>query len=105
MATALSSVFDEIKPPDKPKSLGVEERWLTVHRISEDNLVSGNCFANLDGKSNEPSTSGSCGSLEVSLLSIVGALALLSIDMNFWLFDVTTSASLDDKGAMSLLPG
>ncbi|KAJ0499981.1 hypothetical protein HanHA300_Chr11g0384651 [Helianthus annuus] len=41
MATALASEIDEIWPPDMAKSSAVEERSLTAHRISEDNLVSG----------------------------------------------------------------
>ncbi|KAF5780087.1 hypothetical protein HanXRQr2_Chr11g0468041 [Helianthus annuus] len=41
MATALASEIDEIWPPDMGKSSPVEERSLTAHRISEDNLVSG----------------------------------------------------------------
>ncbi|MFS7983046.1 hypothetical protein Hanom_Chr11g00969941 [Helianthus anomalus] len=43
MATALASGIDEFWPPDMSKSSAVEERSLTVQRISEDNLVSGNC--------------------------------------------------------------
>ncbi|KAL9995130.1 hypothetical protein Hdeb2414_s0011g00366221 [Helianthus debilis subsp. tardiflorus] len=43
MATALASRIDEFWPPDMSKSWAVEERSLTVQRISEDNLVSGNC--------------------------------------------------------------
>ncbi|KAJ0515794.1 hypothetical protein HanRHA438_Chr11g0481911 [Helianthus annuus] len=41
MATALASGIDEFWPPDMSKSSAVEERSLTVQRISEDNLVSG----------------------------------------------------------------
>ncbi|KAJ0545657.1 hypothetical protein HanIR_Chr08g0352221 [Helianthus annuus] len=39
MATALLSNFDKIRPPDMPKSSGVEEPTLIVHVISEDNLL------------------------------------------------------------------
>ncbi|XP_022036540.1 uncharacterized protein LOC110938709 [Helianthus annuus] len=41
MATTLASGIDEFWPPDMSKSSAVEERSLTVQRISEDNLVSG----------------------------------------------------------------
>ncbi|KAJ0507268.1 hypothetical protein HanIR_Chr11g0504411 [Helianthus annuus] len=41
MATAIASGIDEFWPPDMSKSSVVEERSLTVQRISEDNLVSG----------------------------------------------------------------
>ncbi|MFS7900608.1 hypothetical protein Hanom_Chr00s125752g01813381 [Helianthus anomalus] len=41
MATALASEIDKIWPPDMAKSSAFEERSLTAHRISEDNLVSG----------------------------------------------------------------
>ncbi|KAJ0576306.1 hypothetical protein HanIR_Chr05g0222861 [Helianthus annuus] len=41
MATALASEIGEIWPPNMAKSSAVEERSLTAHRISEDNLVSG----------------------------------------------------------------
>ncbi|KAJ0499978.1 hypothetical protein HanHA300_Chr11g0384611 [Helianthus annuus] len=43
MATASASGIDKMKPPDTAKASAVEERSLTAHRISEDNLVSGNC--------------------------------------------------------------
>ncbi|MFS7938612.1 hypothetical protein Hanom_Chr05g00441791 [Helianthus anomalus] len=36
MATAFSSICNEIWPPDLGKSSGVEEPSLTAHRISED---------------------------------------------------------------------
>ncbi|XP_022036573.1 uncharacterized protein LOC110938850 isoform X2 [Helianthus annuus] len=40
MATALASEIGEIWPPNMAKSSAVEERSLTAHWISEDNLVS-----------------------------------------------------------------
>ncbi|KAJ0578152.1 hypothetical protein HanPSC8_Chr05g0223211 [Helianthus annuus] len=41
MAASLSSVIDQVRPPDMPNSSGVEEQSLTVYGISEDNIITG----------------------------------------------------------------
>ncbi|XP_021994987.1 uncharacterized protein LOC110891612 isoform X2 [Helianthus annuus] len=72
MATALASEIDEIWPPDMGKSSPVEERSLTAHRISEDNLVSESDARDI---SNKTSHGGNISWLEIWNSALIEAHA------------------------------
>ncbi|KAJ0922110.1 hypothetical protein HanPSC8_Chr05g0199781 [Helianthus annuus] len=72
MATALASEIDEIWPPDMAKSSAVEERSLTAHRISEDNLVSESDARDISNKTGHGEKQGPRSSMNPSKFSYPG---------------------------------
>ncbi|XP_021992367.2 uncharacterized protein LOC110889166 isoform X1 [Helianthus annuus] len=80
MATALASEIDEIWPPDMAKSSAVEERSLTAHRISEDNLVSGTPKSDARDISNKISHGGNISWLEIWNSALIEAQGPIKIN-------------------------